>query len=170
MRENFELVAPGGFDATDVNTIFEGVFGPVKLLATVSVPAINFTPQGTQQTTRVVFSDINDPSSGAFTNVITGQIYTITLAGVTYTEIVTAGDQSEPSGQRDGIYSRFKTQIDASGLYTCVLNLTDAPLTGSPADTYTKSMDILRNAQATPFTFEARASYGLLIDVESFEQ
>jgi len=170
MRENFELVAPGGFEATDENTIFEGVFGPVKLLATVSVPAINFTPQGTQQTTRVVFSDINDPSSGAFTNVITGQIYTITLAGVTYTEIVTAGDQSEPSGQRDGIYSRFKTQIDASGLYTCVLNLADRPLTGSPAATYTKSMDILRNAQATPFTFEARASYGLLIDVESFEQ
>jgi hypothetical protein len=169
MRENFELVAATDFESTDENTIFEGPFGPVKLLATVSVPLVPFTPQGTQQTTRVVFSDIGDPSFGGFTDVVAGQVYTITLGGVTYTEIATGGDAALSPGIRDGIYTRFKTQIDGSGLYTCELNLADYYLTGSPATQFIKSMDILRNTQTVAFTFDARASYGLLLDLEHFE-
>jgi hypothetical protein len=167
MRQNFEIIVANSYDAAPKNTFFDGLFGPVKLLGTEVATATPATlGGGLKQTINVAFVSEAEPSSSGFQPVIVAQEYRIDLDGVIYTEIATAPDAAD-TPYRDDIYSRLKIQIDASALYTATLN---TALREPGGATYVTSMDIERDVANLSFPFSASASYGLLLDIENFEQ
>jgi hypothetical protein len=168
MRPNFEIVMVDSYATAPVNTYFVGLFGPIKLLATQVTAATPDTRliNGLKHAITVAYVSENEPSSTNFQPVVADQIYTVHLDATTLTENATAGDATD-SPYRDDIYSRMKVQVDATGLWIATLN-TAPRFVGGP--TYVTSMDIERVTFGGGFAFDATAGFGLILQIENFEQ
>ena len=168
MRPGYKLVAPSQYESAPDNTNFTGTFGKVRLLGKQL-----FLPRGygeinsMAQVVRLSLGHSHDNVATPETSIVAGQIYTVILDGVEYSTTVIAGDASDPF-HFDGIFARLTTVIDASGLFTVIASNTALRKAGGA--TYVKSIDIARDVVNTAFTFDARASYGLILDAETFIQ
>lgn len=167
MKQNFALVSPEFWETAPDNTIYLGGFGPIRLLGKQLFKPQVFSKTGRRQTIRVSFSTEYQTNSAPISPVALGQIYTIDLDGTLFQETAIAADVTD-GPYRDGIYGRLTTSINASGSFTVVATNTQPRETG--LGTFITSIDIERDVVNTTFTFAARASHGLILAVESFNQ
>jgi len=167
MKQEFALVAPEFWETTPDNTIYVGGFGPIRLLGKQLFKPQQFSQQGRHQAIRVSFVTEYREQSTPISPVELGQVYTIDLDGTLFQETAAAPDVAD-SPYRDDIYARLTTAINLSANFTVVnTNLATREIGGA---TYVTSIEIERNVANTTFTFEARASHGLELLVESFTQ
>ncbi len=167
MKQEFALVAPEFWETAPDNTIYQGGFGPIRLLGKQLFKPAVFSQQGRHQSIRVSFVTEYRDNSVPISPVTIGQVYTIDLDGTLFQETATAPDAAD-SPYRDDIYARLTTAINLSANFTVVnTNLATREIGGA---TYITSIEIERNLANTAFDFEARASFGLELLVESFTQ
>ncbi len=165
MKQEFALVAPEFWETTPDNTIYQGGFGPIRLLGKQLFKPAVFSPQGRHQAIRVSFVTEYKDNSSPISPVTAGQVYTIVCATDVFQYTAIAGDAADPP-YRDNIYAELTTLINASGLFTVVnTNLGIREIGGA---TFVTSIEIGHNVANVPFSFSARASHGLELLVESF--
>ena len=165
MKQEFALVAPEIWETTPDNTIYQGGFGPIRLLGKQLFKPAVFSQQGRHQTIRVSFVTEFRDNSTPISPVALGQVYTIDLDGTLFQETAAAPDVAD-SPYRDDIYARLTTAINLSASFTVVnTNLGIREIGGA---TFVTSIEIGHNTANTAFTFDARASHGLELLVESF--
>lgn len=167
MKQNFALVAPEFWETSPDNTIYQGGFGPIRLLGKQLFKPVVFSKTGRRQTIRVSFKTEYRENGSVISPVALGQVYTIDLGGTLFQETAIAADVND-GPYRDGIFGRLTTSINASGLFT-VVNTNTRPREIGLA-TFITSIEIERDVVNTAFTFDARASHGLELLVESFNQ
>jgi len=167
MKQNFALVAPEFWETAPDNTIYQGGFGPLRLLGKQLFKPQVFSQQGRHQAIRVSFDTEYRTSTSPISPVTLGQVYTIDLGGTLFQETATAPDAAD-SPYRDDIYARLTTAINLSASFTVVnTNLAIREIGGA---TFVTSIEIEHNSANAIFTFDARASFGLELLVESFTQ
>ena len=165
MKQEFALVAPEFWETAPDNTIYLGGFGPIRLLGKQLFKPQQFSQQGRHQAIRVSFVTEYREQSTPISPVELGQVYTIDLDGTLFQETATAPDAAD-SPYRDDIYARLTTAINLSANFTVVnTNLAIREIGGA---TFVTSIEIEHNVANVPFTFDARASHGLELLVESF--
>ncbi len=168
MRPGYRMVAPSQYESAPNNTNFTGVFGPIRLLGKELFRPRGFGEfNGNPQVVRLSMGHSHDQNGTPETNIVAGQFYTVILDDVEYTYTTVGADASDPF-HFDGIFAGLTTVIDASGLFTVIATNTQLRFAGGP--TFIKSIDIERDIGNTAFTFDARASFGLIIDVENLIQ
>lgn len=167
MKQEFVLVAPEFWETTPDNTIYQGGFGPIRLLGKQLFKPQTFSKNGRHQAIRVSFVTEYRDNSAPISPVALGQVYTIDLAGTLFQYTAIASDVSD-GPYRDQIYTELTTLINASGNFTVVkTNTQPREIVGA---TFITSIEIERDVANVAFTFEARASHGLELLVESFTQ
>ncbi len=167
MKQEFALVAPEFWETAPDNTIYLGGFGPIRLLGKQLFKPQVFSKEGRHQTIRVSFVTEYRDNSSPISPVALGQVYTIDLDGALFQYTAIASDVTD-GPYRDGIYAALTSSINASGLFTVVnTNLMPREIGGA---TFVTSIEIERDVANTAFTFDARASHGLELLVESFTQ
>ncbi len=158
MKQEFALVAPEFWETTADNTIYQGGFGPIRLLGKQLFKPSVFSTQGRHQAIRVSFVTEYRDNSSPISPVALGQVYTIDLAGELFEYTAIASDVSD-GPYRDQIYAELTTLINLSALFTVVnTNLGIREIGGA---TFVTSIEICHNTANVPFTFDARASHGL---------
>ena len=165
VRSNFELVAPQSYDTAPVNTIYDGAFGPLKLLGKNIAPP---NPSSTANQTGILRLVFNLPIDDQYGQggVVIGQEFRVNLEGNLFTETANAGDVTD-NKFHDDIYARLKTSIDAFGggsVYLCTLNLADRDVPGGA--TFVSSMNINKVSASNFTSFSASSSFGLELDVD----
>jgi hypothetical protein len=167
MKQEFSLVAPEFWETAPDNTIYQGGFGPIRLLGKQLFKPAVFSKEGRHQAIRVSFVTEYRDSSSPISPVALGQVYTIELDGALFQYTAIAADVND-GPYRDGIYTALTALINASGNFTVVKTNTQArEIVGA---TFITSIEIERDVANIAFTFDARASHGLEILVESFTQ
>ena len=165
MKQEFALVAPEFWETTPDNTIYQGGFGPIRLLGKQLFKPAVFSQQGRHQAIRVSFVTEYRDNSIPISPVELGQVYTIELAAELFQYTAIASDVSD-GPYRDGIYAALTTAINLSVNFTVVnTNLGVREIGGA---TFVTSIEIEHNTANTAFTFDARATHGLELLVESF--
>jgi len=167
MKQEYALVAPEFWETTPDNTIYQGGFGPIRLLGKQLFKPQQFSQQGRHQAIRVSFVTEYRDNSSPISSVKLNSVYTIELDGTLFQTTAIAADVTD-SPYRDDIYARLTTAINLSAFFQVVnTNLAIREIGGA---TYITSIEIERTTANAVFTFDARASFGLELLVESFTQ